>query len=180
MVEILVIGNFTLTWIVLLLLRTGVADLAALASARGLAKDLPELSVIASLAILYQLGWAMNWISHLLFARLTNWDLRRKVLVENDSDYAHLKTAAFQNASLAVMNELQMNKSLIRLTRSAALNFALTGIIAVSYLSTGWVIGGSLSLLFAALCGLHARHTVTWYYEKLRTLSSLSPGGYES
>ncbi len=163
-VEMLIIGFFTATWMFLICLRLSVFDIQevkTLASQIG-SWATPILFIAA--AVFYQLGLIMNTMSYKITEPFADKKIRDQVVP--GKVYEHVKSAVWQEGSTNIIRNLELNLTFVRLARSGIINFLLIAIASLSF-------GGSLlwlsvisSVIFIGCIPLW-RNTYRFYYKRM-------------
>lgn len=148
LVEIVIIGLFALVWLCLLFMQLNIFDLDTLIKSLNYLKEWPILSAFAGLAIVYQLGWLIKMFSHAIVDPATLNLIRKRLFVKENLDYLKVRTKVYQNASGYIQQELHVNRSVFRLSRSGIVNFGM--LAGVTRLFTD--IPKIISLIFLLIC----------------------------
>jgi hypothetical protein len=168
-VEMIVIGVFTLAWLLPLLsrLQPKLWDILSAALSGPGAIDGGVLTVIV-LAITYQLGWLVDSVSRLIFFKLYDERQRRELF---DASYERIRNSVFLGAPSEYVGELLAIRGVVRLSRSAVLNFLCLGAV---LLVGSKATAAGLFVLFAAVASIWLWHNrVSKYYRRLREADAI-------
>lgn len=127
-VEIIVIGAFALVWVSLFIIRFLGLDISLMSEWLILYKDWSTAVVLASVVISYQLGWSVNQLSYFLARKTFNKTIRSRIFKEEHKNFESIKATVFMQGSPFTMEKIKERLSVVRLTRSAFLNFLLISI----------------------------------------------------
>lgn len=138
-VEILVIGTFALVWVALFVIKIFGVDASLVSAWLVQYKDWSTGIILMSIAIAYQLGWSVNQLSY-FFARNTfNKKIRMRVFKNKHENFDTIKNKVLMQGSSFVVEKILERLSVVRLTRSAFLNFLL---ISIALFTLGnWQLG---------------------------------------
>ena len=117
-VEVIVVGIFSSLWIFMVLLRLSLVDLSGISECAAELKDWTALFTIVAIAVLYQLGWLMNTLGHVI----TEWVflgrlIRKRMFKHSSLEYMRVRTKVYQEASSSAREDLGVDRSVIRLSR---------------------------------------------------------------
>ncbi len=190
LIEILVIGFFGTLWMILLIafvLAGGDiprVDLATL-------EDWSGLFLFAYMAICYQLGWIINWISWEVFNRTSIQKAREKAFGKpiEERAYERRLLAVHQVASEAIISRIRSDLSVIRLTRSGTINFGslfLVSTLVVVFRTDAWNLAErgwwvpwallTVPFLGALICWRQALKRYDKYYQRIAITHALTEG----
>lgn len=166
-VEMLVIGSSALVWITLFVLsRWGQKLLPAIEALEPVADWIPLLSIIG-IGLLYQLGWLLNFISQVLIESWGGGTLIRKSIFKRESlEYESVRLAVYQKASIDARADLGLDRSVVRLSRAAIINFCTTGLVLFYYPSVPKLVPCAI-LLLSILCWVQWYVRFTRYYRRM-------------
>ncbi|MDQ1639007.1 MAG: hypothetical protein QOF62_2346 [Pyrinomonadaceae bacterium] len=161
-VELLIIGFFTIVWISLWSVRLAIIDLESLKGLIDIAKSTPGLMFITALS--YQLGVVMNGISYRVTRRIAQSKYRDQI--DPPFTYEDIIMKVRQNASEEVNRALTMHLSVVRLTRAGMVNFSM---IAVPMFLLGGKIAlaGIVPLFIAGLSAIGWRRAYRGFYSRV-------------
>lgn len=150
-VEIIVIGAFALVWVILFVFKFSGLDLSLIPEWLVAYKDWSTLVAFMSLVISYQLGWSVNQFSY-FFARNTyNKTIKAKVFKNQYQNFDSIKSTVYMKGSSFAVEKVKERLSVVRLTRSAFMNFLLIsiGLLLLEKWAAGFVTMGITLILFA-------------------------------
>ena len=127
-VEILVICSFALVWVSLFITKFFGLDASLVSAWLVLYKDWSTGIVLMSIAIAYQLGWSVNQLSYFFARKTFNKTIRVKVFKDEHKNFDSIKNKVLIQSSSFVVEKIHERLSVVRLTRSAFLNFLLISI----------------------------------------------------
>jgi hypothetical protein len=168
-VEILVIGFFAALWMIPCIALLGDIHWDRILSwAKDYAKAYKEWSAAATLAgimALYQLGWLVNGLSRAIMWYFAE-EVRSRLHSEINVDSEKVRANVYQEGSPAVLKDLDLDQSVIRLARAGIVNFLL---IALLLLSAGGQTAtvATASLAVVVGCVLQWRHRNRRHYERI-------------
>jgi hypothetical protein len=138
-VEILVIGAFALIWVALFVISIFGLDESLISDWVVLYKDWSTGIILMSIAVAYQLGWSVNQLSYFFARKTFNKTIRVKVFKDEHKNFDSIKNKVLMQGSSFVVEKIQERLSVVRLTRSAFLNFLL---ISIGLFALGkWQVG---------------------------------------
>ncbi len=122
-VEILVIGAFALVWVILFAFRAFCLDISAIQKWLIVYKDWSAVVALIGIVVSYQLGWAVNQLSYFLAGLTFNKPIKSYVFKDQYQNYDMIKTTVYMKGSPFVVEKVKERLSVVRLTRSAFINF---------------------------------------------------------
>jgi hypothetical protein len=152
LVEILVIGSIAEIWIALFLLSFVDINAVLTSSVVTLAEKFSTLLLFPLLALTYAIGWVINFLAERLFKPYFQNKLRDQVFKGVGVKYTEARSLVVQNASDEVINEMEFDRHILRITRGSVLNFLMIALVLVLRLdeSSPLVIAGiGVSLIIA-------------------------------
>jgi hypothetical protein len=152
LVEILVIGSIAEIWIALFLLSFVDINAVLTSSVVTLAEKFSTLLLFPLLALTYAIGWVINFLAERLFKPYFQNKLRDQVFKGVGVKYTEARSLVVQNASDEVINEMEFDRHILRITRGSVLNFVMIALVLVLRLdeSSPLVIAGiGVSLIIA-------------------------------
>jgi hypothetical protein len=126
-VEIIVIGAFALVWVALFIIRFLGLDVSLISDWLVLYKDWSTGIVLASVVISYQLGWSVNQLSYFFARKTFNKTIKSRVFKDEYKNFDSIKATVYMQGSPFV-EKVKERLSVVRLTRSAFMNFLLISI----------------------------------------------------
>lgn len=146
-VEIIVIGAFALIWVVLFTIKFIGLDISLLSDWLVLYKDWSTGVVLAAVVISYQLGWSVNQISYFFARKTFNKAIKLKVFKDEYKNFESIKATVYMQGSSFAVEKLKERLSVVRLTRSAFMNFLFISI--ALFTLNNWQMG--LAALFLTI-----------------------------
>jgi hypothetical protein len=161
-VELLIIGFFTVVWIAIWSVRFSLIDIELLRHLSSSIQSTPGLLFITALS--YQLGVVMNGISHKIMMRLGRSEYRDQIDPGVPYDVVNIKVR--QCASEDLVRILALHLSVMRLTRAGIINFAL---ISLGMFSFGGrtALAGFVPLFVALMSAIGWRRAYRRYYGRM-------------
>jgi hypothetical protein len=149
-VEIIVIGAFALVWVSLFIIRFLGLDVSLISDWLIFHKDWSTGFVLASVVISYQLGWSVNQLSYFLARTTFNKTIRSRVFKDQYNNFDSIKATVYMQGSPFTVEKVKERLSVVRLTRSAFLNFLLIsmGLFMLEKWQAGIVTLGITIILF--------------------------------
>jgi len=127
-VEIIVIGAFALIWVALFVIKFVGLDVSLISDWLVLYKDWSAGIVLASVVISYQLGWSVNQISYFFARKTFNKAIKLRVFKDDYKNFESIKATVYMQGSPFAVEKLKERLSVVRLTRSAFMNFLFISI----------------------------------------------------
>ena len=159
-VEILVIGVIGSVWLILFLSGISAIHLDSLVDYMLKLKDWSSLITFLAVGIIYQLGWLINGFSYGIL-NIIEKCIRSKMFKQKKLEHRKVRALVYQKASATVRDDLKVDRSVIRLSRSGVFNFSL--IFVALLLHRIPFLPLLLLLLFVVTgCGLQ------WYFRFVR------------
>jgi hypothetical protein len=124
-VEIIVIGAFALVWVTLFIFRFSGLDISLVHQWLVAYKDWSNLATLIALIVSYQLGWSTNQLSYLLARNTFNKKIKSKVFQDQYPIFDSIKSTVYMEGSSFAVEKVKERLSVVRLTRSAFINFFL-------------------------------------------------------
>jgi hypothetical protein len=109
-------------------------------------KDLPPAAAVVLLALTYAVGWIINFLAAGIFKNSFNRELRDPMF-GSPKKYEEARALVFQHGSSEALQDLQLDRHVIRIARSNVLNFSLF-VIAIVFRE--WWVGHSIPALVVA------------------------------
>jgi hypothetical protein len=161
-VELLIIGFFTLVWILLFSVQLSIIDVQTLKQVLPFLQSTAGFLVISALS--YHLGLAMNSLSLRLTKRFGQSKYRNEIAP--GTNYEVIKTKVRQDASDEMNRTLTLHLTFVRLMRAGIVNFALLTIILFTF---PWRIAalGFISLFICLASFIGWRDAYRRYYRRI-------------
>jgi len=165
-VEIVVIGTFALIWVALFVFKFFGLDTAMVSSWLSQYKDWSTGAVLLAIVISYQLGWSVNQISYFLARKTFNKTIKRKIFKDEYENYSSIKATVYIKASTFSLDNIRERLSVVRLTRSAFVNFLLisVGLFVLGNWYLGLVILGVTLILFVQANDIYTQYCNQIYH----------------
>jgi hypothetical protein len=158
--EILVIGFFAALWMLPCIALLGDIRWDRILS---WAKDYKEWSAAVTLAgtmALYQLGWLVNGLSRAIMWHVAQ-SVRNRLHSEINVDPEEVRATVYQLGLPAVLKDLDLDQSVIRLARAGIVNFLLISLLLLS-------AGGQAATLAAVSLALVVGYILQWWHRNSR------------
>lgn len=149
-VEIIVIGAFALVWVTLFIFKFFGLDVSLVSEWLVLYKDWSTVIALISIVVSYQLGWSVNQLSY-FFARNTfNKTIKSRIFKDEYENFDSIKATVYMRGSPFAVEKVKERLSVVRLTRSAFMNFLLIsiGLFTLEKWEAGFVTLGITIILF--------------------------------
>ena len=159
-VEILVIGVIGVVWVILFLSGVSTTHLDSVVDYMLKLKDWNGLITFLVIGVLYQLGWLINGFSYGIL-NITERRIRSKIFKQKKLEHRKVRALVYQKASDTVRDDLKVDRSVIRLSRSGVFNFSLIFIALL-------LQGSPLLPLFPLLLFVVAGCSLQWYFRFVR------------
>ena len=128
--ENIIIGSYTWTWILLLLIRSGALEGGDLTRLLSALKDYPAPLGVAFILVIYPVGSMMNTICYLLAFKVFGRHQERGLLRQHGLDFedvATLEMFVAQHSTEQAYDNILVFRPFLRISRAAVLNsFLLT------------------------------------------------------
>jgi len=160
-VEILVIGSIGSILFLLFFFGFSLADPKDLIDGLVKLKEWSGLVTIGMVGLIYQLGWLINGCSHGIFSLCFGKKMRERIFKKIEPNYNIVRGFVYQKASDKVRSDLDMERSIVRISRSGAFNF---GLILISLLINGSSFIKFVPIPMVLLIGC----SFQWYYRLKR------------
>ena len=122
-VEIIVVGVFALIWVTIFVVRLSGLDIAVILDWFIQYKDWSTTITIFIMAIAYQLGWLVNQLGYFLGKKTFDKNIEKEVFTNQNESFHYIKTMVLAESSSFVVENIKERLSVIRLIRSALINF---------------------------------------------------------
>ncbi len=129
-VEKLIVGFFTTGWLSMMLLRWFHVDLAVVPDQLQRFSSWVPVIVLAATALCYQAGVLMDALCYFASELLGGRCMRRSRFKTAALDYSKVRATVYQKASQDLRSDLGVDRSIIRLSRSGGVNFAILAVMA--------------------------------------------------
>jgi len=169
-VEIIVIGVFALVWVILFVFRFSGLDLSLIPQWLVVYKDWSTAIALIAIVISYQLGWSVNQLSYFIARHTFNKPIRLKVLQDQYQNFDSIKNTVYVKGSLFAVEKVKERLSVVRLTRSAFINFLLItlGLFTLEKWTVGFVAAGITYILFVQAKDIYIPFIASKYYYNAR------------
>ena len=159
-VEIIVIGAFALIWVALFVFKFFGLDITTVSGWLLQYKDWSTGAVLMAIAISYQLGWSVNQLSYFVARNTFNITIKKKIFKNEYENYNIIKAAVFIKGSTFILDNIRERLSVVRLTRSAFVNFLLIsiGFFVLGNWQLGLVVLGVTIILFVQANDIYAQY----------------------
>ncbi|MBP8056848.1 MAG: hypothetical protein KA314_13505 [Chloroflexi bacterium] len=127
-VEMIVIGTFGLGWVALFAFKFFGLEMSDVSGWLVQYKDWSTGIVLIAIVVAYQLGWMVNQLSYFLARNTFNKPIKSKVFKDEVKNYDSIKTMVYMQGSPLIVEKVKERLSVVRLTRSAFVNFLLISI----------------------------------------------------
>lgn len=141
-IEVLIGGCFCSTWLVLLINWIIGNDLSKLAAFLEHGINMGTLMLFVCLISVYVLGWISQYFCDLIFDNLLEKHIKGSPFKQK-SDFHKARGLVMQEGSKTIIDDIQMDRQLLRLSKQICLNFVLIFVV-------GWLYVGQ-SVLFSVL-----------------------------
>jgi hypothetical protein len=160
-VEILVVGSIGSIWFLLFFFGFSLADPKDVIDVLVKLKEWSGLITIGVIGLIYQLGWLINGFSYGILYPCFGKRMKESIFKKKQLNYNIVRGLVYQKASDKVRSDLDMERSIIRISRSGVFNFGL--------ISIALLINGSSFIKFAPVTVvLFIGCSFQWYYRFTR------------
>lgn len=164
LVEIIIVGYTAFIWIILFLI-----DKLSLSNLNNIKEFIPLITLF-SMVIAYQIGWVIDYLSHMIFYYfLGGRKIKRKYIPDGKFFIRH--NLICQKGSPEAQNTLKIELGIIRFSRSGIINFFLIGIALTLYLQS-WIAWLPF-IIISVGCIFILRNRMYHYYERLEMFYQL-------
>jgi len=165
-VEILVIGLIGSIWLVLFLSGISVLDPDSVYDCMVRLKDWSGLLTFLVIGLIYQFGWLINGFSYGILRFLLTKRMRDKIFEQRQLEHRNVRALVYQEASDKVRQDLDVERSVVRLSRAGMFNFLL---ISIALLINGspFVKFAPFSLILSIGCGIQWYFRFARYYNRM-------------
>jgi len=168
--EIIVAGGNAAIWIGLLIVRIVspyyfIEDFAI----ENLSASLSIANVVIGAVLIYTIGWIINFSSETLLDPI--FQTRHRKGVFNDEDFYRVRTIVFQYGSTSIINDINFDRHILKVTKNNVVNFFLFTLVCTSFINISVVFGvvGMIVGLFASfLSFFHWKSRYTTVFLKIR------------
>jgi hypothetical protein len=164
--EIIVTGFFSLIWILLLLLEVFGVNIALFYQNFLTFKDWSSVLLLVLFIITYQLGWLINVLGNLIIDVPFGYKFRNKVFRQKNLEYEKVRAAFYQHASIDLIKDLGLDRTVIRLARGGIINFSLISLTLIPF-GKSFIILIILFLILAIGSFFQWRKRFQRYYKRL-------------
>jgi hypothetical protein len=127
-VEIIVVGALAELWfLALIAAMQPVGTISALLARFVSLGPLSTVVVGVLLAVTYAVGWVVNFAAERSFKYLFEAKIRNQMFGGDAASYREARALVFQNGSSDLLQDLVLDRHIIRIARSNVFNFALLG-----------------------------------------------------
>ena len=141
-VEIVIIGFFSLIWLGLIILSQLDSNILEIINDKyALIKDFPMILVTILLIASYQIGWLINALCHWSIRVLWIYLIRKPKFRKEELDFNEVRAAVYCNAVSHTIDDLLTDRYANRIARASILNFAILSIVIIIYYSDFKIIG---------------------------------------
>ena len=162
--EVLLIGFFAFIWLFLLIIRVSILNVWDVYNFLSTYSSWAATLTLFSIALFYQLGVLMHWLSGLLLKKTIGKKYLRLFFEKEGLNYNYIRSLIDQKGSPAIQKILSDDRSIIRLARAGVLNFLFTAIMLFTFHQ---MIIGVIILSFSILCFLQWRTKNIRYYKRI-------------
>ena len=150
-IEVLIGGCFCSTWLILLVNWIAGNDLAALVSFLAQGIDMGTLMLFICLISVYVLGWISQYFCDLIFDNLLEKHIKGSPFKQK-SDFHKARGLVMQEGSKTIIDDIQMDRQLLRLSKQICLNFALIFTVSWLYVGQSWLFSIITAVLSVVVC----------------------------
>ena len=138
-------------------------------------KDWSTAITVFLILICYQVGWLVNGICFIIPDMVYLRRYKRKLLERRkvDKSYGYIRGVVYQKASPQLLYDLNVDRTVLRLSRTGVLNFSLIGIFVLLIPQiNSWISVLPFSLALASISQVVQRsqryyHELTYVYKEM-------------
>lgn len=162
-VEVLVIGAMTLAWLAALFAAfLPLPTSAQLASLASWMREAVPLLVLPAFALTYAVGWVTNFCSERVLKIFFQRRIRDRQFGDS-KQYEMARLMMLQRGSDGLVQDVLVDRHIIRLARGGVVNFTLLGAALSIHALQGRVLAWPFALLCFCLAGLSFAQWLTRY-----------------
>ena len=150
-IEVLIGGCFCSTWLILLVNWVMGKDLSMLVGFLAQGMDMGTLMLFVCLISVYVLGWISQYFCDLLFDNLLEKHIKGSPFKQK-SDFHKARGLVMQEGSKTIIDDIQMDRQLLRLSKQICLNFILIFVVGWLYVGQSWLFSVITAILSAVVC----------------------------
>ncbi|MFA5804263.1 MAG: hypothetical protein WC879_06435 [Melioribacteraceae bacterium] len=174
-VEMLIVGIIACCWIVLFLFKLSIIDFTDILNQSIKWQNWSALITIVLTAIFYQVGWMVNWMGSSIVSLFLEKRLMDKVFVDSKKIYPTVRANINQKGSDNLHRELNLDRGVIRLSRSGIINFLL---LSIALCLLGYYKIFFITLFCFIVCTLQWYSRYNRYYNRMFEASKLIQSNY--
>jgi hypothetical protein len=136
--EILIGGTICSFWILLFINRIlgyGIDNIAVLLSKVG---NLGLIGLLIAIIVIYVIGWISQYVGYLIFDRIQAKFSYAPFTTKED--FGKARSRVFQLASKTVIDDIQLDRQILRISKHVCFNCAITGLLIWLYANTIWAV----------------------------------------
>lgn len=146
--EVLIGGCFCSVWVAFLINKIAGGTLLVLIDVISKWLNVGAIGLFLCLISVYILGWVSQYFCDLLFDNVFEKMIKESPF-KKKSDFHEARGLVMQKGSKTVIDDIQMDRQLLRLSKQICLNFTIIAIVVLLYLIENLVF--SLVLCFIAI-----------------------------
>ena len=150
-IEVLIGGCFCSTWLILLVNWVMGKDLSTLVGFLAQGMDMGTLMLFVCLISVYVLGWISQYFCDLIFDNLLEKHIKGSPFKQK-SDFHKARGLVMQEGSKTVIDDIQMDRQLLRLSKQICLNFVFIFAVGWLYVGQSWLFSVITAVLSAIVC----------------------------
>lgn len=131
-IEVLIGGCFCSVWVAFLINRLAGGDLDTLVALISKVFDLGTAGLFLGLISTYILGWVSQYFCDLIFDNFFEKRIKKSPFAKK-SDFHQARGVVMQGGSKTILDDIQMDRQLLRLSKQICLNFSLIAIFVFLY-----------------------------------------------
>lgn len=154
LIEILLAGTLGSCWVILLVRLFEPEAVTRLWTLLSQAGQLGTLIATIGVLIIYLVGWISHFLGEILLDRFFQSRHRDRLFADSRVPFYEVRTLVFERASDATIADIQFDRQVLRITRAAALNFMIIGLLIPGQAGVDLWRGVALTSLSFGLAGL--------------------------
>lgn len=165
-VEIVVVGSFSLVWVFLFVFKFFGLDVTRVLIWLSLYKEWSTGVILVLAIVSYHLGWLINQVSYFITSWVFTTIIKSRVFKKDSQNYETIKATVFMKSAPFMLDSIREQYSVIRLARSAFVNCLLIciGLFTLDMWYLGLVALGISIIFFFLAYDMYTRYCTRLHY----------------
>lgn len=138
-IEVLIGGCFCSIWVILLINKILGGSFEALIALFYNGLNMGAAALFLCLILIYILGWVTQYFCDLIFDNFFEKKIKGSPFKEKQ-DFYRARGLVMQDGSKTILDDIQMDRQLLRLSKQICLNFFFIFLVCFLYISESWII----------------------------------------